>query len=485
MILAAYIRRSTADQEQSADTQRRHIADYCQCAGHSLIRVYEEEAISAAVPVEQRPVASELFALAISKRRDFDGVVVVRLDRLFRDLSDQLLWLTILKRHDCQLHTISGPVDTSTPESEFMTTVLGAASQLERKLCGRRIREHNSSLAMQGKVPGGYMPLGLRYDPVTKTVTPTDRAPDVIRIYEECVRAGGVICRTVEAVNRSGILSAGGKPFSNRALALILRNPIYRQRIGYAGRETPAPDLLPRIVPADLTETVDALLAITRTHGSRSKGSRRPYAGFLRCSECGRKLNTTLGTRSRYGAAPVYYGYTCYGKASLRLCESRKVSERILDGLIGQAVATALQGLSDGILGGEPTHPRPDPRVSRIARLEGERARWARMFAEGLLTWDQVQGEVKRIDKQIAELRRDKSPPRQPSPEFMQIALEYPGTDWSKVPNDERRELLALLGAEITVGTARDKPVWVELVTAFDVAPIRTSLRQRSRKHAG
>ena len=107
------------------------------------------------------------------------------------------------------------------------------------------------------------------------------------------------------------------------------------------------------------------------------------------------------------------------------------------------------------------------------------------MFAEGLLTWDQVQGEVKRLDKQIADLHRDKSPPREPSPEFMELALKYPGTDWSRVPNDERRELLALIGAEITVGTARETPVWIELATAFDLPPIRTSLQRRSRKHVG
>lgn len=85
MRLIAYCRRSTDKQEDSLDTQEQLCRAWATSHGHTVIRVDAEPPLSGSVPIDKRPVASRLFAEVREKKRPFDGILVLRMDRMFRD----------------------------------------------------------------------------------------------------------------------------------------------------------------------------------------------------------------------------------------------------------------------------------------------------------------------------------------------------------------------------------------------------------------
>jgi DNA invertase Pin-like site-specific DNA recombinase len=90
-----------------------------------------------------RPVMLEVMRLATeaAERGENADVVVVRLDRWGRSLTDVLASLESLKKAKVNFVSLTENIDLSTPAGVLALTVLGAAAQYERSILSERIRE--------------------------------------------------------------------------------------------------------------------------------------------------------------------------------------------------------------------------------------------------------------------------------------------------------------------------------------------------------
>jgi len=90
-----------------------------------------------------RPVMQEvvLLALQAAERGEQVDVVVVRLDRWGRSLTDVLSSLERLKAGGVNFVSLTESIDLSTPAGVLALTVLGAAAQYERSILRERIIE--------------------------------------------------------------------------------------------------------------------------------------------------------------------------------------------------------------------------------------------------------------------------------------------------------------------------------------------------------
>ena len=79
-------------------------------------------------------------------RGEADMLVVAKLDRLSRSMSDLTRLLGVAAKQGWALIALDVAVDTSTPTGEAMAHVIGTFSQLERRLIGQRTKE---ALAMR------------------------------------------------------------------------------------------------------------------------------------------------------------------------------------------------------------------------------------------------------------------------------------------------------------------------------------------------
>lgn len=155
MNLVGYIRVSTEEQARegvSLGQQKQRLAAYCKLHGHTLGEVYADEGVSASVPMGKRTGGRQL--LNRLQTKDATGVVVVRLDRLFRDALDGLTFFRKAESTGATVHSISELVDSSTPAGKLCLTIQLAAAQFERDLTVLRATECSTSLRESGRVYG-------------------------------------------------------------------------------------------------------------------------------------------------------------------------------------------------------------------------------------------------------------------------------------------------------------------------------------------
>ena len=127
----AYIRVSSqrqVDEGVSLDAQKRRIEQLAEFKGLNLDPddILIEQGVSAGIPLWERPKGRTLRRKLRSG--DYENLIVMRLDRLFRITSDMLLTVEELDDMGIRLHIadLGGePIDSSTTMGRFMLTIFG------------------------------------------------------------------------------------------------------------------------------------------------------------------------------------------------------------------------------------------------------------------------------------------------------------------------------------------------------------------------
>ena len=121
-MLIGYARVSTKDQETHLQMDALHKA------GVELI--YQEKTSAVSARPELQRVLSELAS--------GDVLVVYKMDRVARSLTDLLNILERVAASGAAIRSLTEPLDTSVPVGLFMVQVLGAVAQLERSIIRER-----------------------------------------------------------------------------------------------------------------------------------------------------------------------------------------------------------------------------------------------------------------------------------------------------------------------------------------------------------
>lgn len=135
--LIGYARVSTARQAQegvSLDAQESRLRDYCAVYGHDLLRVERDEGESASTL--ERPALSR--ALEAIGSGQADGLLVLKLDRLTRSVSDLARLLDFFKEDGRALLSVSDYINTATAAGRMTLNILASVSQWEREAIGER-----------------------------------------------------------------------------------------------------------------------------------------------------------------------------------------------------------------------------------------------------------------------------------------------------------------------------------------------------------
>jgi DNA invertase Pin-like site-specific DNA recombinase len=137
--IVGYARTSTAEQDAGLVAQKRDL----QAAG--CTRTFEEKVSS----VEQRTKLTEAMAWV----RSGDVLVVTKIDRLARSLTELLRIAEDLERRGIELRVLATPALTG-PTGKLMLSVIGAVAEFERAIMLERQREGIASAKSAGKYKG-------------------------------------------------------------------------------------------------------------------------------------------------------------------------------------------------------------------------------------------------------------------------------------------------------------------------------------------
>jgi DNA invertase Pin-like site-specific DNA recombinase len=143
--VAIYARVST--DQQSVDMQLVELRDYVERAGWKIFREFTDEGFTG--KNTSRPAFKEMMDLA--KQRNFDVLLVWKLDRLSRSLKDLINTLDELGHLGIDFISFDNKIDTSTPTGKLVFQIIGAVAEFERDIISERVRAGLRNAKRNGK----------------------------------------------------------------------------------------------------------------------------------------------------------------------------------------------------------------------------------------------------------------------------------------------------------------------------------------------
>lgn len=208
-------------------------AHYGDRAGEHMI-IYEDEGFSGGNL--NRPDFKKMMKAAREGR--FRVIIVYRLDRISRNISDFSSLIEELTKLDIAFVSIKEQFDTGTPMGRAMMYIASVFSQLERETIAERIRDNMHELAKTGRWLGGTTPTGYASEGVVRVNVDGKKkkacrlklipgeAENVRMIYDLFLENGSLTVTEAELMRR-GIVSKNGKYYTRFSIKAILQNPVY------------------------------------------------------------------------------------------------------------------------------------------------------------------------------------------------------------------------------------------------------------------
>ena len=162
MVLSAlYARVSTQDQ-QTLPMQNRAMREYAARRGWA-IAMQVKEVGSGALQRQRREKVIEA-----ARRREIDVVLVWRLDRWGRSVTDLLDTLQELEHLGIGFVSLTEALDLTTPAGRAMAALLAVFAAFEREILGERVRAGLAHARQNGKRLGRPLTAALHADQVRK-----------------------------------------------------------------------------------------------------------------------------------------------------------------------------------------------------------------------------------------------------------------------------------------------------------------------------
>ncbi len=356
--------------------------------------IYEDEGFSGGNL--NRPAFRRMMEAA--RQRKFQAIIVYRLDRISRNVSDFSGLIEELSRLNVSFISIKEQFDTSTPMGRAMMYIASVFSQLERETIAERIRDNMQELAKTGRWLGGTTPTGYASEAV-KSVTVDGKTKkacklklipeeaEIIKTIFDLYLETDSLTITEARLMQRGIQTKRGNHFTRFSIKSILQNPVYLiadqeaydffqhhetdlfsdrsefdgihgimaynrtdQEKGRATVYLPPSDWIVSVGKHQGLIPGKAWVAVQESlERNKSKAFRKPRSnealltGLLYC-RCGERMYPKVSKRKTADGSPVYT-YVCKLKerSQRALCNSKNASGNLLD----QAVLDQLKLLQE------------------------------------------------------------------------------------------------------------------------------------------
>jgi len=244
---AIYTRKSTEHglelEFNSLDAQREACKAYIKSQASEgwicLPKQYDDPAFSGGNL--ERPALKRL--LKDIEAGSVDVVVVYKIDRLTRSLSDFARLVDVFDAHSISFVAITQQFNTTTSMGRLTLNILLSFAQFERELASERVRDKVAASRRKGKWMGGTVPLG--YDAKDKKLVINQNEAKIVRTIFERYIALKSVPKLIGELDRKGIVTKmhqlkgkaiGGIPFNYGTVLHVLKNRIYLGETGHDGK---------------------------------------------------------------------------------------------------------------------------------------------------------------------------------------------------------------------------------------------------------
>jgi site-specific DNA recombinase len=220
----------------------------------------------------ERPALKQL--LADIEKGQIDVVVVYKVDRLTRSLTDFAKIVEIFDRQGVSFVSVTQAFNTTSSMGRLTLNVLLSFAQFEREVTGERIRDKIAASKAKGFWMGGRPPIGYEppTDPTHRVLVVNEPEAETVRFIFRRYTELGTVTRLTRDLQARGITTKrwttrdgkvlGGGPWTQGPLYCFLRNRLYRGEINHKGKLHPG--LHPAIVDEELFNLVQQKLGSRR-----------------------------------------------------------------------------------------------------------------------------------------------------------------------------------------------------------------------------
>ena len=325
---------SSSQREESIEGQIRDCTAYAERNGYMVIGAYADRAISGTT--DDRPEFQKM--IKDSKRKQFDLVIVWKLDRFARNRYVSAKYKNQLRQNGVRVISANETISEGA-DGILLESMLEGMAEFYSENLKENVLRGLSVNAEKCKWNGGTLPIGYIVDEEQRLQPNRLTAPYVVeafKMYDE----GHTLTQIRDHLNGKGLTNTKGRPLTYGSIQHMLSN---RRYIGeYAYRDTIVPDGIPAIVPLDLFERVQEKLDKNKKAPARAKADEAYLLTTkLFCGHCGTAMNGESG-KSRNGTVHRYY--KCHAvKKKLNDCKKKSVRKEWIEDLVVNATMEMLQ----------------------------------------------------------------------------------------------------------------------------------------------
>lgn len=360
-ITAIYVRQSLEkDGSLSLDTQKDTCKTVLSDKEIKNLEIFEDEGYSG--KNTNRPSINSLIAKV--ENDEVAKIVVYKLDRISRNISDFYRLYETMEKHGCQFVSATESFDTGSSMGKAMMGILAVFAQMERENIQKRVKDnYYDRIEKRGTWPGGPAPFGFKNAKTPEnlpTLVPNeDEKPAVEYLFyhyaNDLQTSLGSLSKILFEKGYRSHKRKGGL-FDNVTISRILKNPVYVKADQLLYNYLHTKDI--RLLNSDKEWDGSTSVHIVNKKPYVNKDGKRVYTdetewkayltnfqGFID-SETFIKVQERLNTNKQIGRAnsdskldefagkikcancgyaiKIYSGKTlsCYGNKSLHICDS-------------------------------------------------------------------------------------------------------------------------------------------------------------------
>ena len=282
--------------DQSIEGQVRDCMVYAKENGITVLDVYADRHISGS-DFENRGAFNRM--LRDAEKKQFECIIVWKIDRFGRDREEIALNKIRLKRHGIRL-LYAKEVIPDGPEGIILESLMEELAEYYVADLRQKVKRGQRESAMKGLAVTGQAPYG--YKIVDKKYQINENEAWVVRYVFENYNSGCTAVEILENLKKMGVKNRKGNLLTNNGIYYMLRNEKYIGKCSYD--DIPIP--IPSIISEELWNSVHATFH-KRVGRAASYKAEEKYLLSLKayCGECGSLLVGECG----YGKKGIKYSY--------------------------------------------------------------------------------------------------------------------------------------------------------------------------------
>ena len=291
-----YARYSSDNQtEQSIDGQLRVCQDFAQRNDMLILNTYIDRAMTGTN--DNRPDFQQM--IKDSENKDFQYIIVYRLDRFSRNKYETAKYKKILKDNGVKLLSAMENIP-DTPEGIILESLLEGMAEYYSAELAQKVKRGMKETRLKGNYAGGVIPYGYKVE--NRKFIINEEQAEVIKYIFKQYSMGVNANQIVKSLTEKGILYKG-KPFLKNTIYKFLKNEKYTGL--YKLDNVVYDEMYPQIIDKETFNKVNEK-AKSLQYGKQSLKRTYLLKNKLVCGYCGKTISAESGT-SKYGNRFTYY----------------------------------------------------------------------------------------------------------------------------------------------------------------------------------